>query len=241
VDFASLDRLLPRLDLPAIEPLLDALVESPNRTTRRGLLDRLAAPPVDVGKALVARLADPRWYVQRNMLVLLETQPRVPAGFSAAGFLRHEDARVRREAIKLCLKIPAERSAALIAGFRDPDPQVYQLALVAAQMGCPAEAVAALARRLANETAESDQHPLALKLLGSTRSAEAVKVLLRVVDGGRSWYGRRQLAPKSRELLSALEALATGWGGHPGARRVLARARQSADADIREAAKEVAG
>src|SRR6266566_19529 len=48
-DFGTLDRLLPRLQLRAFETLLDILAASQSRTTRRGLLDRLARAPREMG------------------------------------------------------------------------------------------------------------------------------------------------------------------------------------------------
>ena len=71
VDFDSLDYLLPFLSLEDHGLLLDALAASENRTTRRKLLDRLSATALDLRPLIVARLEDERWFVQRNMLVLL--------------------------------------------------------------------------------------------------------------------------------------------------------------------------
>src|SRR2546425_11986590 len=51
-DFLTLDRLLPRLQMGAFEPLLDALATSESRTTRRGLLDRLSRAPRELGPGI---------------------------------------------------------------------------------------------------------------------------------------------------------------------------------------------
>jgi len=45
-----------------------------------------------------------RWYVTRNLLALLEELGAPPAGFSAAPYMRHADARVRWQAVKLQLE-----------------------------------------------------------------------------------------------------------------------------------------
>jgi hypothetical protein len=170
------------------------------------------------------------------MLVLLDAQPRRPADFAAASFLAHDDARVRREALKLCLNQPAEREAGLVAGLADPDPQVHQLALVAAQTDCPAAARTVLIRLLTGGTMGPDQRALAFKVLGRTRAPEALQLLLRVVDGGKTWFGRRRLVPKTRDMLGALTALAAGWDRHPQARAMLQRAQRSSDPEVRAAA-----
>jgi hypothetical protein len=237
-DFKTLDRLMPRLDAAAIEPLFDALAASESRTTRRGLLDRLARAPVDISPLLLQGLADDRWYVQRNMLVLLDTLPGLPEGFSPARWATHADARVRREALKLRLKLPEERGAALVAALDDPDAQVAGIALRAAQQGCPDGAVAVLDRRLAARGTAGfppELRPSAIKALGRARTADAVQLLLRLTDGGRTWLGRPKLPAKTAELVAALTALAAGWGQDPRARAVLLRGARSSDPEIRAA------
>jgi hypothetical protein len=235
-DFKTLDRLLPRLDVPALEPMLDTLAESSNRATRRALLDRLARAPADLGPSLVGRLRDQRWYVQRNMLVLLDSLSKLPEGFAPAPYAAHPDARVRREALKLRLKVPADREAGILAGLEDPDAQVAQLALIAAQQGCSSAALAVITRRLTDGTYAEEIRVPGIKALGRSHSPEALDVLLAFTDGGTNWFGRRRLPPKSPELLAALVSLAGGWSRHPRARQVLARAGRAPDPEIRAAA-----
>src|SRR5438552_3301088 len=82
-----------------------------SRTTRRGLLDRLTRAPRELGPVIATRLAGHiPWYVTRNLLLILDGLPALPDGFSAAAFIDHDDARVRREAVKVSLKVPVERA-----------------------------------------------------------------------------------------------------------------------------------
>ena len=106
VDFKILDRLVPRVGSSAAAPLLDALAAAESRGTRRGLLAQLARMGGGIGPIVVARLEDPRWYVTRNMLGLLDELPALPEGFSPARYTLHADARVRWQAVKLQLKLP---------------------------------------------------------------------------------------------------------------------------------------
>jgi len=92
----------------------------------------------EIAPFVIARLDDSRWYVTRNLLALLEELGPPPAGFSAAPYMRHADARVRWQAVKLQLKLPAERDEALIAGLRDQDPRTLRLALSLASRCRPA-------------------------------------------------------------------------------------------------------
>ena len=141
VDFESLDRLLPGLPVECAEVLLDALAESDDRMTRRKLLDRLAAMAHDIEPALEARLDDERWYVQRNMLVLFERRHTLPSVAALAQAAAHPDVRVRQEAIRLQLRIPGERDAAVRAALDSGHTGLAHAALAAIQQDCPVHLV----------------------------------------------------------------------------------------------------
>jgi hypothetical protein len=236
-DFATIDRVLPRLAVGAFDPLLDVLASSESRTTRRGLLDRLARAPRELGPAIVARLASGLpWYVVRNLLIVLDGLPALPEGFSTTAFVAHADVRVRREAVKLALKIPAERELGLLGALCDPDPRMVRLGLTAALEQCPASAVQYVTRLAQDTTITSELRVLAIKVLGRAGSTAALSVLVQLVDGGTTWLGRRRLAARSLELLAALMALATGWAQDQQARALLALAAASTDPDVRNAA-----
>ena len=236
-DFAALDRVLPRLPVDAFEPLLDVLGASESRTTRRGLLDRLTRAPRELGPVIATRLGrDIPWYVIRNLLLILDGLPAIPEGFSASAFIAHEDARVRREAVKVALKVPAERERALVGALRDADPRTVRLALTVALEDWPPSVLPLITEIALDGTAASELRVLAIKVLGRVRHAAALNTLLLLVDGGTTWLGRRRLAARSLELLAALMALAASWRGDARAAAMLAMAAESKDPDIRNAA-----
>jgi len=236
-DFATLDRVLPRLPVDGFEPLLDVLGASESRTTRRGLLDRLTHAPRELGPLIAARLArEIPWYVTRNLLLILDGLPALPDGFRAANFIAHEDTRVRREALKVSLKVPAEREAALLGGLRDADPRMVRVALTAALEDCPPSAVPPIAQLAHDQPVASELRVLAIKVLGRMKNVVALTALLEIVDGGKNWLGRPRLAPRSLELIAALMALAAGWRNDGRAATLLALAAASNDPDIRSAA-----
>ena len=236
-DFTTIDRVLPRLAVGAFGPLLDVLAASESRTTRRGLLDRLTRAPSELGPVVAERLtADAPWYVARNLLIVLDGLPALPAGFSTTTFVGHSDVRVRREAVKLALKIPAEREVALLGALCDPDPRMVRLGLTAALEQCPLSAVQFVTRVAQDASRTSELRVLAIKVLGRAATPAALTALVRLVDGGTNWLGRPRLAGRSLELLAALMALATGWADDRHARALLALAAVSPDPDIRNAA-----
>src|SRR5207245_7009319 len=121
-------------------PLVDALARARSRGARRGLLVHLVRLGAGIGPLVVLRLDADRWYVIRNLLALLEDLAVLPEGFSPARFALHADARVRRQAVKLQLKLPDERDVALVTALKDQDPRTVRLALglIVALHSCPA-------------------------------------------------------------------------------------------------------
>lgn len=234
-DFKMLDRLVTRVGVPAADALLDALAAASSLGRRRGFFGLLVRLGPAIGEQIVRRMEDGRWYVMRNSLALLEAIGQAPAGFSAAPLLSHADARVRLQALKLQLKLGEGRNDTLAAALQDPDHRVVAYALTAVQRGCPDVLAPLVARRALDRSLPTDLRVLAIRALGGTQATAAREALLALAEGGRSLLGRERLATKSPELLAALTALATGWGSVPAARRVLARAGASSDADIRAA------
>ena len=172
------------------------------------------------------------------MLALLEDLSPLPPGFSAAAYLRHADARVRWQAVKVQVKLPAARDEALALGLQDHDPRTLRLALglAVALQSCPDSAVPVLAGRATDRALPPDVRTLAVRALGHARAPAALATLLRLASTGRTLFGREKLPPKSPELLAALAGLASGWQHDPRARALLHRAADSSDPDIRGAA-----
>jgi hypothetical protein len=235
IDFVTVDRLLPRLGERAAGPMLDAMADAEVRATRRAILDRLVRIGPVLGPSITERLSDDRWYVKRNLLALLDELAELPPGFSALQWVSHPDARVRLVAFKLGLKSPAERDRVLGLALADPEGRLVRLALMAGTTGLPAATVPRVVALVQNRQLPADLRLLAIRVLGCSQAPQALHTLLSLVDGGRSWFGKQKILPKSRELLAALTALASGWGLDPLAMNMLARAAVSPDPEIRAA------
>jgi len=213
--------------------LLDALATAESRATRRALLDRLTRLGSPIVSVVIARWGTSAGMSCANLLGILQDLPGLPATFSAAKFAAHSDGRVRREALRLQFRLPAERDQALVAALSDDDPRALQFALHAARQGCPAAAVPVVLARAQDKTLDRELRALAIRVLGSTRAPQALAPLLELVDGGTTFFGRRKLRPKSPEMLAALAALAAGWAADERAGPVLAGAGRSDDPEIR--------
>jgi len=208
LDVKTLDALLPSLSLDGYEVLLDALMTSDNRATRRKLLDRLAPTDLDVATLIVDRLHDDRWYVQRNLLLLLERLGRVPPEFSAFEWMQHHDARVRYQGIALQLKLGHERESALRAALEDKDERIAQLGLLAVQESCPSSLIPLVAHFAINSRIREDLRIQAVKALARTRDRYAHDTLVRLVQAGTNVFGKlKQPTPLIQATLRALQTM----------------------------------
>lgn len=221
------------LGLEAARPMFNKLVESQSRAERRVLMDQLVRLGPAIGTFAIERLDDERWFVKRNMLALLSRLSGWPDGFSPAEHSSHSDARVRREAVKLRLKMPGERARALCQALEDEDTRIVSMALKDAQRTCPQEAADLIASGLTENRFPETLRVLAIHTLASTRSPLALSMLLNMTLVPGTWWRRHRLARKSPELIAALTGLAAHWPSDPEVQAALHLAASSDDSDIK--------
>jgi hypothetical protein len=236
-DESQIGALVDRLGQAAVEPLLEALEMAESSSKRRWLLGRLKPAGPELGPLLVAHLPGKPWYVQRNLLMLLGSIGRMPEGFSALPYARHEDPRVRREAYKVLFADPSSRESAILQAVADPDESIARLGLQAAASGCPAELPGRLLDLARSRYRDPELRALAIRVMAAKRSPAVRDWLVSLVLGRRGWFGRRRLLPKCPESLAALGALRAHWSTHPEAAQALRLAVQSRDPDVRAAAR----
>jgi hypothetical protein len=238
IDFAVVTPLLDRMDADlAVSLLLQTLVESELRGTRMNVFRKL----VGMGETAVPRilelLNDERWYVQRNMLAMLNELQHVPVSFAPGEFTKHNDARVRREAVALWLRIPTDVDRAIVTALKDSDERVLRLGLAAAQRTTPEAAVPLISNRLLQENLPADIRLMLVRLLGQVRNPLAVDALIKLVVAGKTFLGGIRFTDKTPFMLVALSTLAAHWHRDPRAQPVLERAAKSKDSEISAAAR----
>lgn len=174
-------RQLARLGPRAVESLLDLLAESDDRGTRHRVLVLLSGLGGDVAALAAVRLADPRWYVVRNMLVLLRRLGD-PGSLSAVRRCAdHSDLRVRLEAIRNLFAFDQELPRELLrAALNDRDPRLTEAAIELAGTRGIVEAVdplVELIRRPDPFGRRGRQRVLALRALGELAQPHALEGL----------------------------------------------------------------
>ena len=234
VDFATVERLVGRMQLAAAAPLLDALERADERQSAT-ILDLLTGLGAAIAPVVVARLNGVRAGQLRVLLALLAKLGAAPAGLDLWVFARHADASVRREALRALIRDTATRDDAIAVALGDHDERIVRMALGSAMAACPPRAARTLLARADDPTLSEDLRALGIRAASSDSSPTTLKFLLAKVTGKRRFLRRQTLAAPSPEMLAALTGLAIHWAGDPAARDVLAAAAKSADKDIRDA------
>jgi hypothetical protein len=235
VDLESVERLAPEVGSAAIPQLLDSLASSEERSVRRRLLQLLAHFGNEVVPEVTARLAGAPWFVQRNLLRLLQMLPDPPPESVAMEYSRHSDARVRVEGFRLLIRHPEARARGIVEGLSDPDSSGVRVAVMAAGEDCPPAAAPLLLRGLADGRIEPGLVHSAIRALGPMVTEPGVLEVLLSYGGRKLPLLGWRVAAKSKDSLAALSALGRHWRDDPRAGPLLARARRHADPEIRAA------
>ena len=238
-DTEVVELLLERMGMTAAEPMLESLEVADNRAMRRRLLTRLGRLGPLIGPMLIERLPPAPWYVQRNLLALLGSLPEIPAGFTPSPYTGNDDSRVRREALKLMLRIPGQRDEAIIISLGDDDIPNVRLGLGAALEGCPTGAVGRLMALVNDRKVPVEIRALAIRVLGTIRTPATRDWLVSHALTKPGWFRRSRLLPRSPELIAIIGALARGFRQDAQAQQVLKLAGESTDPSIRRAASGV--
>ena len=218
----------------AVRHLVAALPEESDRSRRHQLLDLLTALGPAVVPHATLLLGDSRWFVVRNMILLLRTagdQTSLPQVRKCA---EHADLRVRLEAIKSLFAADSQRSADLLAqAINDRDPKVAEAAigLVGSyHITQGVQPLVALVRRWDPFGRRRTVRLRAIRSLGRLGDPAALPSLEPFFRDG--FRGRAR-----EERLAAYESL----DGYPAAARrpIVERGLRSRDAEVRALCEQV--
>ncbi len=234
VEVASLRAIVTWMGAVAIEPLLDALADSDSRERSQIVLDALRELGSQVWDGVLRRLADPQWWVIRNMLLLVQTLDETHEDFDVTEFLSHPDRRVRREAFPLAIK-SGLRQKTLANALADDDEFVVRMALLELGESLPEAVVPILVNRVVLGERSPEIRSFGIRAAGQSKSPLVLETLLTMTVHGKTIFGRPLLAPKSMEVLAALGTLARFWPDEARVAKVLKVVRRSKDPEIKAA------
>jgi HEAT repeat protein len=226
----TIQRLTEILGDVATHSLLSALAAESNRSRRRRLFDFMASLGPRIVPQIVPFLKDSRWFVVRNMIVLLRTVQDRTSLPQIREVAHHPDLRVRLEAIKTLIAFDKSVPANLLENaINDPDPKMAETAIALVGNYGIKEGVGPLLKILAGRDIFGSRKPLrirAIKALGELAEPSALPQLEKFFsDSILPW-------PAREERRAAYESLA----GYPSDARApfLARGLNSRDPHVRE-------
>ncbi len=123
-------RLLETWGRPVADKLVERLAEEENPNRRRMLIDVLGSIARIDPEPLLSFLGDSRWYVVRNLAMILGKSGRPEVAGRVKSLMRHDDHRVRVEALRALPPLLGDASVTnTLAGLSDAHPRVRQASL----------------------------------------------------------------------------------------------------------------
>lgn len=225
-----IQRLTEALGAGARRNLLIALTDESNRSRRRRLFDFITSLGPVIVPEVTAFLGDSRWYVLRNMIVMLRAVNDRTSLSEIRKLAAHRDLRVRMEAIKSLFLLDSGVPLELLTNvLNDPDPKVAETAVALVGSAGIKQGLQPLLRIVSGNDVFAGHRSLRLKAiraLGELGDPAALPELQHFYrDSVLPW-------PAKEERLAAWESLA----GYPREARgeLLDRGLRSRDAQIRQ-------
>lgn len=222
-----------RIGEPLSRALVDALVDEPDRGTRRIYLEALGTMgPEGVG-AVHRMLNDARWFVVRNGLALLGDMGDPASVHRILPVLAHPDSRVRREAVAALTRLGGDDLPRILEQ-RLGDPSGDVRAAAAGGLGARKVEGAAPALRA---MLDSEKDPAALEAvigaLGELGETGAVALLEKRAVGSLLTRPPTQIRVAAYRALHAI--------GTPQARSIVQAAANDRDPEVRAAVAALQG
>lgn len=222
-------RVCGRLGREMAVALGDALSETDDRAARRTYMDTLIALGADGMAVMSEMVADPRWFVVRNAVLVLGEAGGERAVQHLTMTLAHDDPRVRKETLIALARIGGDDAVMLVPGkLEDPDPDVREAAAMAVGALRIARAERTLLARLEAEEVQ-DVTVAVLRALGQLGDPGAVQAIEKRAVG--SFFSR----PPTEIRVAAYRALAAI--GTPHAMSLLREAAEDKDPAVKRMAR----
>lgn len=200
---AHLHRLIEVMGGSVLRGLITALAQENQRSRRRRLFDFIASLGPSIVPHATSFLGDERWYVVRNVLVLLRTVQDRSSLPEVRKLARHGDLRVRMEAIKSLFALDTGVPPTLLDElFGNPDPKLAESAIAMVGSYGIREAVEPLLRILEGKDIFGARRSIRLKALRA----------LGEIGDGRALAGLQHFLTSSRLPWPAKEERYTAWG-----------------------------
>jgi len=233
VDMPLVTRFVKRIGVGAAPTLLSAAAVFDDAKIRAQFYDLVQSAGDQVGEAVAERIPDAPPAMQRELLALLGRLTTLPSDFSAINYLASDEPLVRREAVRLMLRNPAERDETIMGALTDTDDRVVFAGLTVAQERCPSAGIELIKQRVDRGELDSQLRTMGIRIVAQQRTPETLAWLLSYVVTEAHWPRKPKLRPSTPEMLAALSVIAGFWGNDPAAEPIITLAERSRDPEVR--------
>src|SRR3954469_23257968 len=233
IDIGLVTRFAKRIGADVAPTLLTVVGTFEDAKTRNQIYDLLQSLGDATGPAIALWIGGSAPIVQRELLALLGRLGSLPAGFSPRAFLDVDDPLVRREAVRLLLRNPADRDETIMTALSDPDDRVVFAGLTIAQEKCPAAGIELIQQRVDRGELDSQLRTMGIRIVAQRRTPQSLAWFLTFVVTESHWPRKPKLRSSTPEMLAALSMIATHWRKDPAADTALKLAEASRDPEVR--------
>jgi hypothetical protein len=188
--------LLSRLGPAVVDRLVDLLASEESPTLRRTLIDLLAEVGRGNVSTLVGHLKDPRWFVVRNLASVLGKTGHPKAVPPVRTLMRHDDHRVRLEALRALATLQRSKSTDDLLAALDDENQRVRLAALTLLRSSEADGVdVAMVTALETGSLGAEEARRLAEILVE-RGDPAARKALEELSSSRSFLSRSNRAAK---------------------------------------------
>jgi hypothetical protein len=221
---------------PFVEPLLDRLTEEENRIVRRYCLDRLLKLAEPARESVLARLKDSRWYVVRNLLIILRHSRDPDLAAHLRLVVSHPHPKVRQIVIEMLLQLrDPEGDRLLLEYLSSADGMVRLQAIQLAEKSAHPGVVALLlgiVLRKGFSPASVTEKKAAIRALAEIGDPRTIPFLEKILSRWVFFRSSPHLALKKEVVLTL------GRYRDPSVVKLLTRMAQSRDSELSALASE---
>ncbi len=194
--------LLQGLALHVTDHLIELLGSEENRGRRRGLIAMVVEVSRDDPARVVAYLDDPRWYLVRNLAIVLSRCRHPDAIHHVLPLVNHLEPRVRREALRAIYALARHTDVGpFIDALADPDESVRTVTTTILR-NCDNEGLVPALKELVSSTGDTNVRLNAIALLGMQPTADAHAALERYAQSRSGEQGvTRAVRNAARQIL----------------------------------------
>jgi len=176
--------------LPFIaDAIVDRLGDEPDQRLRRTMIDMLTIVARRDAEPIVRHLDDPRWYLVRNLVLVVGRSRKPELAEVLRPLAHHPDPRVRRETLRSIHALGGGEADVLLEGLGDPD-----------------QSVRAVAATMIRSAPSPEMVPLLAGLIETGISTEAKCDVIALLGYLPSWDARTLLEKLAAKRMSASPA-----------------------------------